>query len=885
MHKTTFLLLLLLAAGCGGDDDEGHGPTNPFAPSGVTPLRTSTGTSPGTMGLDHDANGFETGTLPGAPPSRNLTSGNDTCWISRFDGQANSETTDWRGDVEPETSYIVRPLMLVELNGNACGLGLGAGSTNSLGNRLIEATVSILPATHSMGQWTETTGPTPDWLRIEAIAPLTINNRLVFSENHTGANMGLRVNVNSASSARAAFITWVSDAPSSETVSIGKALIQQGGKPTAVRETDTITLNCVSGDRYPPSQIACPTEIEAGEFLYFTATIQGGNSGIAGREVPVGSNNRGRLLHLDEYGGNLYQVGNWRIAETLLGNEGSWIRGEDSTYLVWQAPANPRNGSEQIHIQPYYEQWTRRRVGKFALGYPTRNLWVPWPSTYPDSALDDSLTPLPDPADRTVDATRSFGVRVRVFKRTAPKELTADLRCVPNVAPPSGAPACSATVGNAAPEGANFVDLYAEVGVENDGTTGNRIGVPPYTYDWEVPSGVGFETEGNDGTKLAWDFTGVTTRGPYRVRLEVTDSAGAVTRASKSVFAWQQNAPVASTLPTISIGDATVAEGGTATVTVTVAGTVSDPASAEIVTRNGTAIADSDFHAIPNFPDTESLTFTAAGSKTVSVRTIDDDLPESSESFSVVLSRPVNVEITDAVGRVTITDSDVALPTPTKSAVRINDVRVTEGEAAVFTVTRGTPTTGSVQVDYRSVAESATAGSDYTTVTSNVTFSAGQTSKTVTIATTDDSVVEDRETFRVVLALSSTAGMTAELEDGEGIGVINDNDTTPPTTTPTGRNCSNADSSQTEFAGGDRYCGQLHSSLAWTNFTNPTRYSDPDTGYKPSAQEGFLLTSGTNRICAYIGTCARSWRNAMTGPETNSAGDVWEWVTIGAPVP
>ena len=614
--------------------------------------------------------------------------------------------------------------------------------------------------------------------------------------------------------------------------------------------------------------------------------VRGGNRFItSAREVQIGSNDRGRLTPFGT--STTYQAGNWRVAETLQGREGRFIARGDSSYLVWQAPTNPRNGREEIVLQAFYEQWTHRRVAKYP-GYPTRRLWVPFPSTYPESALDDALIPRPDPIQRIRDATRSIGVPVTVFTPTAPKELTVKLRCQPNVAPPSSSPACSAVVGDNAPVGANWVDFYAEVGVENNGTTGDRIGVPPYTYDWEVPSGVGFETEGNDGAKLAWDFTGVGTHGPYRVRVAVTDSAGTVSRSSKSVYAVQQNS---SGLPTISIGDATVAEGGTAAVTVTVAGTVSDPASVEYVTRNGTAVADSDFYAIPHFSASESLTFTAAGSQTISVRTIDDDLPESTETLSVLLSHPSGVEITDAVGMVTITDTDTAPPDPVKSAVRINDVRVTEGEAAVFTITRGTPTTASLEVSYTSVAESATAGTDYTTVASSVTFAAGESTKTVTVSTTDDTVVEDRETFRVRLSLSSTAAAGAELADDEGIGVINDNDTTPPTppvTTPptsTGRDCSNADTTKTEFRARDRYCGQLHSSLAWTNFTSPTRYSDPNTGYKPSAEEGYQLTSGTNRICAYIGTCARSWRNAMAGPETNSAGDVWEWVTIGAPGP
>ena len=85
-----------------------------------------------------------------------------------------------------------------------------------------------------------------------------------------------------------------------------------------------------------------------------------------------------------------------------------------------------------------------------------------------------------------------------------------------------------------------------------------------------------------------------------------------------------------SSLPTLSIADAAVAEGGTAEFVVTLT-----PASTETVTVNfetadGTAKAGSDYTQT-----SATLTFTAGQpTKTISVSTVDDDAQESDERFT-----------------------------------------------------------------------------------------------------------------------------------------------------------------------------------------------------------------------------------------------------------
>ena len=72
----------------------------------------------------------------------------------------------------------------------------------------------------------------------------------------------------------------------------------------------------------------------------------------------------------------------------------------------------------------------------------------------------------------------------------------------------------------------------------------------------------------------------------------------------------------------------------------------------------------------------------------------------------------------------------------------------------------------------------ATAGSDYVAQTGTLSFTAGQTSKTISVTVNGDTTVESDETFLV--NLSSPSGAT--LADAQGQGTITNDDSTPPPT-------------------------------------------------------------------------------------------------------
>ncbi len=111
---------------------------------------------------------------------------------------------------------------------------------------------------------------------------------------------------------------------------------------------------------------------------------------------------------------------------------------------------------------------------------------------------------------------------------------------------------------------------------------------------------------------------------------------------------------------------------------------------------------------------------------------------------------------------------------PAAVVVGSADVTVTEGQSLTFTLAASGTSPDPVEVSYITGNGSATAGTDYITASGSVIFASGETSKTITISTTDDSDAESSETFDLTLAVVSGDGA---LTNTNAVGTINDNDT------------------------------------------------------------------------------------------------------------
>ena len=127
----------------------------------------------------------------------------------------------------------------------------------------------------------------------------------------------------------------------------------------------------------------------------------------------------------------------------------------------------------------------------------------------------------------------------------------------------------------------------------------------------------------------------------------------------------------------------------------------------------------------------------------------------------------------------TITNDDVAPPTYTLTAANVS---AAEGDNVVFSLVLDSAPTEAVTVSYITAAGTGANGAgatDFTPVAGTVTFAAGQTSKLVTIATTEDTAVEGNETFTVTFSGTSLVGSVT------ATGTITNDDADPQNTVQT----------------------------------------------------------------------------------------------------
>ena len=134
--------------------------------------------------------------------------------------------------------------------------------------------------------------------------------------------------------------------------------------------------------------------------------------------------------------------------------------------------------------------------------------------------------------------------------------------------------------------------------------------------------------------------------------------------------------------------------------------------------------------------------------KTFSVQLTDDPLILSNRSFGLHLSN-----VTGGAKLGPLSNSIVKILDNDSSVSFVSDASVIEGKPVTLTIKR----TGSlntpcfVQVITSSTGGTATEGTDYVVLSTNVTFAPGVSTKTVVIKTLSDPVFESNETFKAIL--------------------------------------------------------------------------------------------------------------------------------------
>ncbi|WP_424140185.1 Calx-beta domain-containing protein [Roseomonas chloroacetimidivorans] len=243
------------------------------------------------------------------------------------------------------------------------------------------------------------------------------------------------------------------------------------------------------------------------------------------------------------------------------------------------------------------------------------------------------------------------------------------------------------------------------------------------------------------------------------------------------------NDATAPSLPTISVTDVTVTEGGNLNFRFPMSAASAERLTVAYEIVYGTATADD-----VTFAQTGTF-FIAAGqaNRGLNVLTIDDALPEGAETFTFRItsvttnSGAPGATIVDGEATGTVTDNDQpTLPPPTLPTLSISNADVIEGDTATFTVTLSAPSTSPVTVTWGTQHQSTNAD-DLPLAGGSLTFEPGQTTRTIAVATTEDTVVEEADRFRVLL--SEPVGAT--LANATGVGTIsNDDQAQPPATAP-----------------------------------------------------------------------------------------------------
>ena len=200
--------------------------------------------------------------------------------------------------------------------------------------------------------------------------------------------------------------------------------------------------------------------------------------------------------------------------------------------------------------------------------------------------------------------------------------------------------------------------------------------------------------------------------------------------------------------------------------TILLSQVVPNDISVDFVTIDGSATAGQDYVA------TSGTAIIPGGSTSVTVPvTVNGDTDEeSNETLSLLLSNAsAGIDILTPSIASSIVDDDT--PTQTPSRITISDASVLEGDSGltdlVFSVTLDMAATATITADYATEDSSALAGSDYEAASGTVTFVAGETATSLTVAVIGDTFSEDDEAFRVRLSnITGDATFARSLANG-----------------------------------------------------------------------------------------------------------------------
>ena len=310
--------------------------------------------------------------------------------------------------------------------------------------------------------------------------------------------------------------------------------------------------------------------------------------------------------------------------------------------------------------------------------------------------------------------------------------------------------------------------------------------------------------------------------------------------------------------PSLSISSPSVTEGDSGSVTLTFEVTLS-AASGKTVKVNyadastGTATSGTDYEAIT----ARTLTFSAGDtSKDIDVTVTGDSLNETDETVIVTLSSATNASISAATGTGTITDDDSEPTVSISSSASVGESDGTKDLTVSLSAASGKQVTVPYTVSSES-GDTATAGGDYTSVsTGSLTIAAGNSSGTITVTVTSDTVDEDDETFTVTLGTPTNAALGTTIRTAV---TITDDDAAPT--------LSISSPSVTEGDSGSTTLTFKATLSAASGKTVKVNYADASTGTATSGTDYEAITAGTLTFSA--GDTSKDVDVTVTGDSLN----------------
>ena len=263
------------------------------------------------------------------------------------------------------------------------------------------------------------------------------------------------------------------------------------------------------------------------------------------------------------------------------------------------------------------------------------------------------------------------------------------------------------------------------------------------------------------------------------IRIEATERFGLQVDGTTTVRGAAGEATVFDndgTEPVLSVEGGAANEGGYVQFVVRLSRPARDAVTVDYQTRSGTALSGTDLYS---YDDT--LVFEAGETeKVVSVYVNGDSADEIDEHFSLALSNPVGAGFggsnrsLSATGWVLDTDG-----VANNRAISVSNPVVAEAGTdgagtAVFWIELSQPASAEVTLDYRTVAQSATAGRDFVAASGSVTFAAGQTRAAVPVRLLTDLVREGTETFTLQVLPPYPTAIAGSLGRTQGVATIMD---------------------------------------------------------------------------------------------------------------